>query len=106
MQDMPPDEAAELGRDLWNGGFRPLPEVDADGRLVGVRMWRLRNGLVEYIVLRHTGGALAVRAFAQFSYQQPFQHGDVIDARSGYAVHALRWLLDTGRNRIENQGES
>lgn len=102
MQDIPAEEATELGRDLWNGGFRPLPEADVDGRLVGVRMWRLRDGLVEYIVLRHTGAALAVRAIAQFSYRQPFQHGEVLDARSGYAVHALRWLLDTGRNRFDD----
>ena len=102
MQDIPAEEATALGRDLWNSGFRPLPEVDTDGRLVGVRMWRLRDGLVEYVVLRHTGAALAVRALAQFSYRQPLHHGDVIDARSGYAVHALRWLLETASKQLDN----
>jgi hypothetical protein len=102
MQDIPAEEATELGRDLWHGGFRPLPEVDVDGRLVGVRMWRLRDSFVDYIVLRHTGAALAVRALAQFSYQQPIHHGDVTDARSGYAVHTLRWLLETATNQLDN----
>lgn len=102
MHDIPAEEVTELGRDLWHGGFRPLPEVDTEGQLVGVRMWRLRDGLVEYIVLRHTGAALAVRALAQFSYRQPLHHGHVIDARSGYAVHALRWLLETGSHDLEN----
>lgn len=102
MHEIPVEEVTGLGHELWRGGFRPLPEVDVDGRLIGVRMWRLRDGLVEYIVLRHTGAALAVRALAQFSYRQPLHHGNVIDARSGYAIHALRWLLETASNQLEH----
>lgn len=98
MHEMTSGDHDSLGRELWDGGFRPLPEVDVDGVLVGVRLWRVRNGIVEQILLHRTGAAQAVRAFAQFSYQRPFDHGPVVEIRSGHPANALHWLLDTGRN--------
>jgi hypothetical protein len=98
MHEMAPGDVEALGQALWDGAFLPLPEVDADGVLVGVRLWRVRNGMVEQILFRHNGAAQAVRAFAQFSYRQPFDHGPVVEIRSGHPVNALHWLLDTGRN--------
>lgn len=85
--------ARELGRRLHAAGFRPLPDVTDDGALIGTRMWPVRAGHVEYLALRPTGLAHAVRAEATFDYQRPTEHGPVIEHRSGHAINALNWLL-------------
>lgn len=93
MSAMPPRIAQELGRRLRTAGFQPLPDVDADGQLIGTRLWRVRAGYVEYLALRPNGLAHAVRAEATFDYRWPAEHGPVVEHRSGHAVHALGWLL-------------
>lgn len=92
---MPEDTADELGRRLHAAGFRPLPDVDHDGELIGTRLWRVRAGYVEYLALRPNGFAHAVRAHARFTYRLPADHGPVVEHRSGYAINALDWLLTT-----------
>lgn len=87
--------AEDLGRRLYAEGFRPLPDVDEDGMVIGTRLWRVRVGHVECLALRANGLAHAVRAEASFDYTQPAEHGRVVEHRSGYAVHALEWLLTT-----------
>ena len=39
MSTMPEGPAERLGYDLYDMGFRPIPDIDDDGRLRGVRMW-------------------------------------------------------------------
>ncbi|GAB2981253.1 hypothetical protein LWP59_38385 [Amycolatopsis acidiphila] len=85
--------ARELGRRLRSAGFRPLPDVADDGELIGTRLWRVRAGYVEYLALRPNGLAHAVRAEATFDYQNPTEHGPVIEHHSGHAINALDWLL-------------
>lgn len=88
------DRAAErLGDELLVMGFRPLPDVDEEGRLRGVRLWRPRPGQVEYIALRASGLAFAGRVADDFDFRRPFQHGPVLDTRLGHASTVLRWLL-------------
>lgn len=41
---MPEHAAQELGRRLHTAGFRPLPDTDSDGELIGTRLWRVRAG--------------------------------------------------------------
>ncbi|MQA08008.1 MAG: hypothetical protein GEU98_05525 [Pseudonocardiaceae bacterium] len=82
-----------MGRRLHGAGFRPLPDVDDNGELIGTRLWRVRAGYVEYLALRQNGLAHAVRAEATFDYRRPAEHGPVIEDRTGYAVNALNWLL-------------
>lgn len=93
MSAMSAQAAQELGRRLHEAGFRPLPDVDDDGELIGTRLWRVRAGYVEYLALRPDGHAHAVRAEARFDYRRPAEHGAVVERRAGYAVHALNWLL-------------
>lgn len=95
MYEMPGPAAEELGRHLRNAEFRPLPEVDDAGRPLGVRLWRVRAGYVEYLALRRCGLAHAVRAVADFDYRRPFDHGPVVEDRFGHATNALHWLLAT-----------
>jgi hypothetical protein len=95
MNHFPPVDAERLGLRLRQAGFRPLPDVNDDGVLVGTILWRVRDGLVEYLALRTSGFALAMRAEAKFNFQHPQFHGPVIDHRSGHAVNALDWLLTT-----------
>jgi hypothetical protein len=86
--------AAELlGYDLYEMGFRPVPDVDDEGRLVGVRMWRVRTGFLEYVTLHPSGLAMAGRIVAEFDYRHPFEHGPVLETRRGYVLNVLRWLL-------------
>jgi hypothetical protein len=82
-----------LGFDLYDMGFRPLPHIDEDGRLLGVRLWRERPGFLEYITLRASGLACAGRVVAEYDYRRPFEHGAVIEARRGHVGNILRWLL-------------
>ncbi len=84
----------ELGYQLWTTGFRPLPDVDDDGRLTGVRMWRLHSGYLEYLALREPGTAAAGRTVARFSFRDPFRHGPVVEHDLGNAVDTLAWLLE------------
>ena len=93
MSGMPARVAQELGRRLRAAGFQPLPDVDANGALIGTRLWRVRAGYVEYLALRPSGLAHAVRAEAIFDYQRPAEHGPVVEHRFGHAVNALGWLL-------------
>lgn len=83
----------ELGRRLLVGGFRPLPDVDDNGALIGTRLWRMADGHIEYLALRRDGLAHAVRAEARFDYRRPTEHGQVIEHRFGAAANALDWLL-------------
>lgn len=46
------EAADDLGQILRTGGFRPLPDTDNDGRLIGTRLWRVHAGFVEYLALR------------------------------------------------------
>lgn len=93
MSTMPDGPAEQLGYDLYDMGFRPLPDIDDDGRLRGVRMWRQRPGFLEYITLRPSGLATAGRVVAEFDYRRPFEHGPVLETRRGYVANTLRWLL-------------
>ena len=93
MSAMSAQAAQELGRRLHEAGFRPLPDVDDDGELIGTRLWRVRAGYVEYLALRPDGHAHAVRAEARFDYRRPAEHGAVAERRAGYAANALNWLL-------------
>ncbi|GDY33891.1 hypothetical protein [Gandjariella thermophila] len=87
--------ADRVGRLLHAEGFRPLPDVNDDGELIGTRLWRVRAGYVEYLALRPNGFAHAVRVWAAFDYRQPTEHGPVLEYRSGYVVNAVDWLLDS-----------
>ena len=93
MSAIPARVAQELGRGLRAAGFQPLPDVDADGELIGTRLWWVRAGYVEYLALRPGGLAQAVRAEAIFDYERPAEHGPVVEHRSGHTVNALGWLL-------------
>lgn len=93
VSEMTPDSAERLGYDLYEMGFRPMPDVDEDGRLRGVRMWRTRPGYLEYITLSRSGLATAGRIVADFDYRRPFEHGPVVETRRGYVGNTLRWLL-------------
>lgn len=95
MSAMPAQAAQELGRRLHTAGFRPLPDVDDDGGLIGTRLWRVRAGYVEYLALRPSGLAHAVRAEARFDYRHPAEHGAVVEHRFGHATNALNWLLNS-----------
>ena len=90
---MPEHTAEELGQRLHAAGFRPLPDVDSEGQLIGTRLWRVGAGYVEYLALCPNGFAHAVRAHALFNYQRPAEHGSVVEHRSAYAANALDWLL-------------
>jgi hypothetical protein len=83
----------QLGRHLLVAGFRPLPDADDDGVLIGTRLWRVTAGYVEYLAVRRNGLAHAVRAVARFDYRQPADHGPVVEHRFGAASNALDWLL-------------
>ncbi|WP_225978810.1 hypothetical protein, partial [Gandjariella thermophila] len=102
MSRMPRDVAEELGQRLYTAGFRPLPDADDGGTLIGTRLWRVRAGYVEYLALRPSGLAYAVRAEATFDYQRPAQHGRIVEYLSGYGVNALDWLLAT--TEVERPG--
>jgi hypothetical protein len=91
--EMSPDSAERLGYDLYDMGFRPMPDIDDEGRLRGVRMWRQRPGYLEYISLQASGLATAGRVVAAFDYRRPFEHGPVLETRRGYVANTLRWLL-------------
>ncbi|GAA4838831.1 hypothetical protein [Saccharopolyspora rosea] len=95
MSPLSRETAEDLGRRLHAEGFRPLPDADDGGILIGTRLWRVRAGYVEYLALRPNGLAHAVRAEARFDYNQPANHGRIVERRSGYAVNALDWLLAT-----------
>lgn len=82
------------GLRLQRAGFRPLPDVDDAGQLLGVRQWRVRDGLVETLALRRPGLAWAVRAVAEYDYRRPFDHGPILDSRFEHALHAFAWLID------------
>ena len=102
MNGMSHDSAERLGYDLFELGFRPVPDIDDDGRLCGVRMFRARAGFLEYITLRPSGVATAGRVVAEFDYRRPFEHGTVLETRRGHVANVLRWLLsdvDTERTR-------
>ena len=88
-----PAEAKELGHHLWNFGFRPLPDIDDHGQLLGVRMWRQREGFVEFIAPRAAGASTAGRVVADFSFREPFRHGPVVDFCRGDPLNTLYWLL-------------
>jgi hypothetical protein len=109
MNRMSGQAAEQLGYDLYDMGFRPWPDIDDDGRLCGVRMWRSRPGFLEYITVRPTGVATAGRVVAEFDYRRPFEHGPVLETRRGYVVNVLTWLGecagqagndDTARHRV------
>lgn len=100
--NMPEHAAQELGRHLHAAGFRPLPDADGDGVLIGTRLWRVRAGYVEYLALRPSGFAHAVRAQASFDYRRPTEHGSVVEHRTSYAVSAVDWLLTTSSNAPTN----
>ncbi len=85
--------AERLGYDLYEMGFRPIPDIDDEGRLRGVRMWRTRSGFLEFITLRPSGLATAGRVVAEFDYRRPFDHGPVLETRRGYVLNILQWLL-------------
>lgn len=93
MNGMTRLSAEELGYDLYEMGFRPVPDIDEYGRLRGVRMWRQRPGFLEYISVRPDGLATAGRVVAEFDYRRPFEHGPVLETRRGHVVNTLRWLL-------------
>ena len=93
MSAMPARAAKELGRRLGAAGFRPLPDIDDAGELIGTRLWRVRTGYVEYLALRPNGLAHTVRAEATFDHRRPAEHGPAMEHRSGPAVNALNWLL-------------
>ncbi|GDY31820.1 aminopeptidase [Gandjariella thermophila] len=95
MSPLSRQTAQELGRRLYAAGFRPLPDADNGGMLIGTRLWRVRSGYVEYLALRPNGLAHAVRAEATFDYQHPADHGRIVEHRSGYVLNALDWLLAT-----------
>jgi hypothetical protein len=97
MSPMPWQTAEELGRRLHAEGFRPLPDADNDGTLIGTRLWRVRAGYVEYLALRPNGLAQAVRAVAAFDYRYPAEHGSIVDQRSGHAINTANWLLATSK---------
>lgn len=90
---MSPQSAEQLGYDLFELGFRPVPDIDDDGRLRGVLMFRARGGLLEYVTLRPSGVATAGRVVAEFDYRRPFEHGTVLETRRGHVTTVLRWLL-------------
>lgn len=92
---LPEHAAQELGRRLHAAGFRPLPDADSDGELIGTRLWRVRVGYVKYLALWPSGFAHAGCAQASFDYRRPAEQGAVVEHRSGYAVNALDWLLTT-----------
>jgi hypothetical protein len=96
MSAMSEQAAERLGYDLYDMGFRPLPHIDDVGRLLGVRLWRPRPGVLEYITLRSSGLANAGRVVAEYDYRRPFDHGAVLESRRGYVGNALRWLLAEG----------
>ena len=93
MSQMSRAAAERLGYDLYDMGFSPVPDLDEDGRLLGVRLWRSRAGVLEYITLRPSGVADAGRVVAEYDYRRPFDHGAVIETRRGHVVNTLRWLL-------------
>lgn len=93
MRPMSWEAAERLGYDLYDMGFSPVPDIDDDGRLLGVRLWRARAGMLEYITLRPSGLATAGRVVAEYDYRRPFDHGEVIETRRGHVVNTLRWLL-------------
>lgn len=93
MSELSGHAAEQLGYDLYEMGFRPLPDIDEDGRLSGVRMWRSRPGFLEYITLCPSGLATAGRVVAEFDYRRPFEHGPVLETRRGYVLNILQWLL-------------
>lgn len=74
MNPFPANEDEQLGHLLYTEGFQPLPDVNDDGVLLGTILWRLRAGHVEYLALRTSGFALAMRAKARFSYRLPTRH--------------------------------
>lgn len=84
---------AELGRALKAQSFRPLPDVNSNGELIGTRLWRTHAGHVEYLALGSNGLAHAVRALAHFDYDHPTDHGALIDHRFGCAANAFDWLI-------------
>ena len=103
VNEMSAQPTSELGQRLLAAGFRPLPEVDVQGTLIGARLWRVRAGYVEYLALQRNGLAYAVRAKASFDYRHPAEHGPVVEHRFGYAANALDWLLltaDTSANEL------
>ncbi len=93
MKSLSRYSAERLGYDLYEMGFRPIPDIDDEGRLRGVRMWRTRSGFLEYITLRPSGLATAGRVVAEFDYRRPFDHGPVLETRRGYVLNILQWLL-------------
>jgi len=93
MSEMPQDSAERLGYDLYEMGFQPMPDIDDDGQLCGVRMWRSRPGYLEYLTLRPSGLATAGRIVADFDYRRPFEHGPVLETRRGHVLNTLQWLL-------------
>lgn len=93
MSQLPDPEG--LGRQLHAARFLPLPDADQQGELIGTRMWRLRDGYVEYLALGRNGLAHAVRARAVFDYHSPADHGPLVGHRFGIARNALDWLLYT-----------
>jgi hypothetical protein len=72
----------------------PHPDVDDHGRVIGVRMWRLRAGHVEYLTLRESGFALAGRVRAEFTFRDPSWHGPEVDSRVGVPMTLFVWLLN------------
>jgi hypothetical protein len=90
---MHPDDGKRLGDRLYVERFLPLPDVTDNGELIGTRLWRLVDDYVEYLAIRPNGLALAVRAYAQFSYRTPAEHGPVREYLFGAAGNALDWLL-------------
>lgn len=109
MNGMSRESATELGYHLWRTGFQPHPDVDDHGRVIGVRMWRMRSGHVEYLTLRESGFAMASLVQARFTYRDPLWHGPMIDSRVGSPMDALRWLLgrpDDGRAAADVRDES
>jgi hypothetical protein len=93
MNGMSGYSAERLGFDLYEMGFRPVPDIDEEGRLRGVRMWRTRPGYLEYLTLSPSGVATAGRVVADFDYRRPFEHGPVLETRRGYVLNTLEWLL-------------
>ena len=90
-------DAEVLGHHLWNFGFHPVPDIDDDGRLLGVRLWRQRDGFVEFVAPRMSGASNAGRVVADFSFRDPFHHGRLVDFRRGDALNVLYWLLSEER---------
>ncbi|WP_298182852.1 hypothetical protein [Saccharomonospora sp.] len=95
MSPLSREVAEDLGRRLYAEGFRPLPDANDGGILIGTRLWRVRAGYVEYLALRPSGLAHAVRAEASFDYRCPAKHGEIVEHQSGHAANALAWLLDS-----------